>query len=174
MSTYEEELMSNASLAALREDLYTPKNLTTKDASLLKTIATNAIQNCESSINNINQMLNDLKLYKECLVDSINIEAETADIAIKYGSSPSQQAHTLPGVVTVPSMYNIEAVRVDNARMEELKETSEKASNQKQMMFSTIQADYREFNAHFKKLMYADNTFDQFALALNNKLNPNY
>jgi Ni,Fe-hydrogenase I large subunit len=167
-------LMSTPTLAPLKEDFYQPKNLTQRDATLLTTIAKNSITNVELAISNVTQYLNDLKLYKECMIDAINVESETADIAIKYATQPTQQTHTLPGVITSPPAYDLEAIKTDNDRMESLKELSDKAQKQKDIYIKLVQEDYKEFASHFRKILYCDKTFDAFCESLNVKTSQFY
>jgi Ni,Fe-hydrogenase I large subunit len=166
--------MSTQTLAPLREGFYQPKNFNERDKTILATIAKNSIVNVEMVIGAVTQLLSDIKIYKECLIDTINVEAETSDLSMKYANEPQTQPHVLPGVVTTPPHYNFDAIKTDNARMEQLKELSEKAATQKNMYVQIIQEDFKTFAAYFKKVMYSNSTLDQFCLSLDKNINKNY
>jgi len=161
-------------LIKMNEGIYEPKNLSKKDAELLKSISKNNINNAEFTLGTTTQFLSNLKLYKECLIDTINIQAEMIDLATKYAIEPPKQQYTLPGVISMPPSYDLEGLKTDNIRMEELKELRDKSTQQKELYLRIIQEDFREFLTHFKKLLYFSDTLDQFIASLNEKTNANY
>ena len=65
----------------LKEDFYVAKNLSGKDTKLLANLSTQNVSAITKAIAAATDLINNLKVYQACLVDSINIEAECADIS---------------------------------------------------------------------------------------------
>jgi hypothetical protein len=176
MKTHENIIGQNETLASLKlkEEIYAPQNLTSKDAQLLTTISKNLLKNVESTVGALSAMISNLKMYKEVMVDCINSEAETIDLTVKYASNVPQQVHSLPGIVNLPPAYNLESIKADNEKFENLKDVREKVEAQKDMYIKILEQEYKTVNAAFKKMLYNDSTFSIFIQSLNEKTNSNY
>jgi len=178
MTTNFNELREQPTLAPLNEDklteYYTPKNLPQKDASILATIAKTSVTAIESTIGSLSHLIQNLKIYKECMIDSINLQAESADISTKYGRDVPQQVNTLPGVINIPPSYDLQAIRSDNERMMAVKDQIEKADNQRDIYLRIAREDVRLFLASWKRLNLSNASFDEFIEGLNKSLNPSY
>jgi hypothetical protein len=174
MTSHEFDLLQNDTLAPLKEGLYQPVNLSGKDATLLTTISKNLLTNIDLTIGSISVMLSNLKMYKETMIDSINAEAESIDLSTRYASNPPRQTHSLPGVVTLPPSYDLNSIRSDHEKMEQIKDIREKTATQKDLYIKMLEQEFKTFNGNFKKLIYSDSTMSQFIESLNQKTNPNY
>jgi len=174
LKTHENEIMKNTTLAPpperLTEAFYNPTNLSQKDAVLLGTISKNLVTNTDSVISALNAMMSNLKMYKEVMIDSINAESEGIDLEMKYSKSPPQQSHSLPGVITLPPSYDLQAVKKDNARFEEVKEVREKVNKQRDLYIKLLQQEYKMFSQAFRRMLYNDSTFATFTDSLESKI----
>jgi Ni,Fe-hydrogenase I large subunit len=173
METYVNDLINSPSLAPLQE-LYNPKNLANTDSQILASISKSSIQAIESSIGSLAHLIDNLKIYKQCMIDSINLQAESADIATKYAVNAPSQSHTLPGIITTPQSYDLQSIKSDNERMEQVKSSKEKTLAQKKIYFRLAEEDVRVFLQAWKRLQYSDASFEEFILTLNDTINTNY
>lgn len=159
----------------LNEEFYTAKNLSGKDTKLLANLSTQNVSAISKAIAATTDLINNLKIYQSCLVDSINIEAECADISAKYGNEQKQYtSYTLPGVVTTPRQYDLDAIRKDSDRMKELSQERDKAASQKEAYLKLCREDVRVFLDAWKTLNFANSCFSEFISNVNAALNKNY
>jgi len=174
MNTHFNDLKEQETLAPLQEEkleeFYAPKNLTPKDASILATISKSSITAIESTIGTLSHLIQNLKIYKECIVDSINLQAESADITTKYSKEIPQQSHILPGIISVPQAYNLNDIKTDNERMLQIKTSKDKSMKQKDIYLRISQEDVRLFLSSWKRLNLANASFDEFVESLNMEL----
>jgi hypothetical protein len=108
------------------------------------------------------------------MIDSINIQAEQADMSSKYAKDIPQQSHILPGVVSMPNTYDIEDIRGDNERMFQIKDQIDKVRKQKEVYMRLSEEDVRLFLTAWKRLINTNLSFDEFIVALNAGINSNY
>jgi Ni,Fe-hydrogenase I large subunit len=176
METFINDLISQPTLAPLEglQEMYNPKNLADNDAKMLASISKSSINAIETSIGALNHLVENLNVYKQCMIDSINLQAESADIATKYAVSAPSASYTLPGIVTVPQSYDLQSIKSDNERMEQVKSNKEKAVSQKRIYFRLAEEDVRVFLQAWKRLAYSDASFEEFIEALNGSINKNY
>ena len=167
------ELKEQMTLAPLQE-FYAPKNINSKDAGLLATIAKSSVSSIESTIGTLTHLVQNLKIYKECMIDSINLQAESADIATQYSKEIPQQANTLPGVVATPALYDLNQIRSDNERMIQIKDQKDKVMAQKDIYMRMCSEDVRLFLSAWKRLNISNASFDEFVESLNKAINPSY
>lgn len=173
METKISDLINSSTLAPLKE-FYEPKNLANSDTKMLASIAQSSISAIESSIGALTHLIDNLKVYKQCFIDSINLQAESADIATKYSVSVPSQSHTLPGIISTPSSYDLNGIKSDNERMEQVKSTKDKVLQQKRIYFRMAEEDVRLFSQSWKRLQHSDISFEEFIEILNSNMNQNY
>ena len=173
MDSHFNDLKENKTLAPLQE-IYQSKNLSQKDSALLAQISKSAISSLNSTIGTLQHLLQNLTTYKECLVDRINLQAESADLATKYARDIPQQSHSLPGVISLPQAYNLDDIKADNSRMEQIKTLKDKAIKQKEIYLRLSEEDVRLFLMNWKRLNYSNASFDEFVESLNSEINQNY
>ena len=179
METFINDLVNQPTLAPLNEseqlqEIYQTKNLSQKDANLLAQISKSAITSLQSTIGSLQHLLANLQIYKECLIDGINLQAESADLISKYTRNIPQQSHTLPGVISLPPSYDLESIKTDNERLTQVKELKDKAIKQKEIYLRLSEEDVRLFLGSWKRLNYANASFDEFIESLNAELNQSY
>ena len=162
-------------MGKIKEDFYVAKNLSGKDNQLLENLSTQNVTAITKAIAAASDLINNLKIYQSCLVDSINIEAECADISAKYGNkSVDQTMYSLPGIVTTPRTYDLNAIRKDSDRMNELAQDREKAASQKESYLKLCREDVKVFLDSWKTLNFSNACFSEFIANVNAALNKNY
>ena len=157
-------LKENLTLAPLEklEEYYNPRNLNQKDAGILAAISKSSVSAIESAIGSLTHLISNLRIYKECMIDSINLQAESADIATKYTGDVPQQVNILPGVLSMPQTYDLTQIRTDNERMMAIKDQKDKAISQKDIYLRVAKEDVRLFIAAWKRLNISNASFDEF------------
>ena len=173
------KLANTSSLAGppkptLKEDLYKPEYFSDNDAKFLASLSRNNLEAIETAIGSLNHLIDNLKIYKRCMIDSINLQVESADIATKYGSRPVSQPYGLPGVINAPQAYDIQAIRKDNDRMESVKTMKEKCLHQKRIYHRMAEEDVKLFFQAWNRIQQSDLSFEEFIEALNGSINWNY
>jgi len=178
METFYNDLKNQNTLAPLEEasmtTIYAPKNLTQRDSSILARISQSSISAIETTIGSLTHLIQNLKIYKECMIDSINLQAESADISTKYGTDIPQQSNTLPGLNLLPQTFDLQDIRKDNERMMAMKDQKDKVMNQKDIYLRLANEDVRLFLSSWKRLNLSNSSFDEFIDGLHKGLNPNY
>jgi hypothetical protein len=179
MNTNFNDLRNNNTLAPLVEnkqlkEFYTPINMDQKDASILASISKSSVSAIEGAIGTLTHLVQNLKVYKECVIDSINLQAESTDISTKYARDIPSQSHTLPGIVSFPEPYNLNEIKSDNERMMQIKDGRDKAIKQKDIYLRIAQEDVRLFLGNWKRLNLANSSFDEFIESVNSQINDNY
>jgi Ni,Fe-hydrogenase I large subunit len=174
MNSDKEQLLNNVTLDNLKESFYAPQNLNQKDSSILASISQASIQSLESAMGVLSHLITNLKIYKECLIDSINLQAERVDISSKYAKDIPQQSHILPGIIQTPPDYDLVSIRSDNDRMLQIKDSVDKAVTQKEIYMRIAEEDVRLFLAAWKRLSYQNASLDQFIDSLSKTINENY
>jgi hypothetical protein len=170
MTAQQIALENTTTMAPLKEAVYTPQNLTQKDSMLLGTISGNLIKNTDMVISALQSMMSNLKMYKEVMIDAINSESESIDLEVKYQNNPPRQIHTLPGITTLPPSYDIQEIKSDNDRFEQMKELRDKSEKQRDLYVKLLQQEFKMFSQSFRRMLYNDNTLQVFVESLNKKM----
>lgn len=104
--------------------------------SLEKSNETNITQ----ALANISALQQSLTFYKGALKDFCDLSIEKAQLLAKYSKDTTGQSYNLPGVFASSyGGYNIEEMKKDNERIQEVLKLLEQAENQKDMYFKMVQ-----------------------------------
>lgn len=104
--------------------------------SLEKSNETNIVQ----ALANIKSLEQSLTLYKEALKDFCDLSVEKAQLLAKYSKDTTGQSYNLPGVFASSyGGYNIDQMKQDNQRIQEILSLLEQTENQKNMYFKMVQ-----------------------------------
>ena len=159
----------------LKQDWYKAKNLSGRDSQLLVELSTANIDAISKTIGALEALQKNLNIYKDCLVDSINLEVESADLASKYAQDMSyQNNYNLPGTISMPKSYDIDAVKADSARMIEIQKDRNKISSQADTYLNICKSQMKVFVENWKNLNYGSVSWKEFLMSLNNNINQNY
>jgi hypothetical protein len=156
-------LINTPTLAPIRE-FYQYNNLRNMEAQTLASIAKSSITSIEASIDSLAHLIENLKIYKQCMLDSINLQAESADTG-KYTVSTPSQSHTLPGIISIP-----QNIKSGSERIEQIKTDKEKALRQKRIYLRLVEKDSRLYFQSLKGLQHSDASFEEFLEILNNNI----
>jgi len=160
------ELRQQSTLAPL-EETYKTKYMPTKDANIMSSLSQSSIVALEQAMGTVTHLLSNLKVFKECFIENINLQAEKTDITTRYAKEPPRQSHTLPGVVSMPEPYDLQAIRTDNERIMEISDRIEKTQAQKDIYLKLSKEDVRLFLSAWNRLIYSNAAIDQFMESMN-------
>jgi len=174
MNSFYNDLINNNTLAPLQEEqlkeYYNPTSLGEHDIKILQSISHSSIRAIETTIGALTHLASNLKIYKDCMIASINLQAESADIATKYTKEIPQQSNILPGIVSAPQSFDLSAIRTDNERMMKIKKDKDKIQQQKDTYLRVAKEDVRLFLSAWKKLNISNAAFDEFIDSLNKQI----
>lgn len=102
--------------------------------------------------------------YKEALVDSVNLHNEQADLLAKYSRSQvAPNSYNLPSVFSSSmAAYDMDALRADNARVQELGEAVEESDKQKEIYYKMIMRNAGDFYRNIKKVSKTTLEIEQY------------
>ena len=152
-----DRLLNTPTMAPIKEYRQPDNN-----ARTLASIGKSSIASIESSIYTLTNLLENLRIYKQCVIDSINLQAESADTGGKYQISNYSQSHTLPGVLSVP--------QGTDERIEQVKSAKEQTLNQKRIYFRLVDKDSKQYFQSLKGMQNSDIAFEEFLEILNDNI----
>lgn len=159
----------------LKEDWYKAKNLNGRDSQLLVELSTTNIESISKAIAALEALKKNLNIYKECLTDSINLEAESADLASKYAQDNTYQNNfNLPGTVSLPQSYDIDSIKKDSQRMIDIQKDRNKIASQSDTYLNICKAQMKVFVENWKNINYGAVSWKEFIFSLNQNINQNY
>jgi hypothetical protein len=93
--------------------------------------------------------------FNETMTDYVNCAMEQYDIIQKYYYDDGQSGNyaPLPGIVSVPSSYDVNEVKSDNQRLEEIQGMLEQSEDQKNITQQLLQKDYEAVIESYKVLV---------------------
>ena len=98
---------------------YNPQNLTKRDTDNINSLTSQSVAAISKLMAAVQDLSNNVALYKECMVDYLNISTEALDIQSKYKSNnlngKGVGSGQLPGVYTQPQSYNMEEVKQETS-----------------------------------------------------------
>jgi hypothetical protein len=145
---------------------YIPTTINKKDALVLQTLKQNSQKNIDKALEDTQQLIQALKIYKEALADSQDIATEEADIICKYSTKPTLGSYNLPSIlIGSRADYDISAVKDDNKRLEDLKSMTTRANSQADMYLKIVLQNYHDLMAEIKKMELFKSNIEQ-ALSL--------
>ena len=156
-------------------NFYQAKNLSGRDSRLLAELSVQNLDSITKTIAALEALKKNLSIYKDCLVDSINLEAESADLASKYAQDMTyQNNYNLPGTVSMPQTYDIEAIKKDSSRMIDIQKDRGKVVQQADTYLNVCKAQMKVFIENWKNLNYGSVSWKEFIMSLNQNINQNY
>ena len=141
-----------------------------QNSQTLASIAKSSIASIESAIGALNNLVENIKIYKQCMIDSINLQAENQDSGSTNAVGTRYQYYNLPGVLQTDPAYYLQGIKPDGERMEEINATKEKALKQKRIFFRLVEKDSRHYFQALKGLQHSDASFEEFIEILNGNI----
>lgn len=145
------------------------------DAALLGSVSNANIDAISKCLAAMEVLKADLMVYKDVLVNSINLEAESADISSAYGQPPASPQYNLPGVYTnMPTPWDIDQIRADSQRMIDIQGQRNKVAAQSDLYLNKCKREMAVLIENWKNLSFNNLAWKDYLLTLNKGLNPAY
>ena len=154
---------------------YNPQNLTKRDTDNINSLTNQSVAAISKLMAAIQDLNNNIALYKECMVDYLNITIEALDIQSKYKSNnltgKGVGSGQLPGIYTQPQSYNMEEVKQDAARLEALTKEEDKVKSQRDNYLILCREDIKLIIEYWKTMNRSNLNFDNYIIELDKIIN---
>lgn len=154
---------------------FSPVNLSKRDTTNINALSNQSVAAISKLIAAIQDLNSNINLYKECMVDYLNISTEMLDIQNKYKSNglagKGVGSGNLPGVYTQPVSYNLEEVKADGDRLQALSEEESKVKTQRDNYLILCREDIKLIIEYWKAMNRSNINFDNYILELGKIIN---
>ena len=120
-----------------------------------------SINSIDSSIGVLSNLLENLKIYRQSMIDCFDLGAEKNNTA-----APPIQSHTLHGVVSFQQI-----LKSENDRINQTETDKEKAIQQKRIFWRLIENDFPLLIQLLKQLKNSDAYFEEFLEIIGGNIN---
>lgn len=118
---------------------YVVQNIDEKNSKVIEALRTGLKNNIEKCLKEIDSLKSSVSLYRDSVVDYVDLAVEKSDIVAKYSKANNAGTYNLPGVfASSASSYDLDAMRADNQRIEQVKSQYDIAEGQKDTYFKMI------------------------------------
>lgn len=154
---------------------YNPQNLSKRDTDNINSLTSQSVTAISKLMAAIQDLNSNINLYKECMVDYLNISTEVIDIQSKYKSNSLNGkgvgSGQLPGIYTQPQSYNLEEVKQDAARIEALNKEENKIKSQRDNYLILCREDIKLIIEYWKTMNRTNLNFDNYIIELDKIIN---
>lgn len=154
---------------------YNPQNLSKRDTDNINSLTNQSVAAIAKLMAAIQDLNNNIALYKECMVDYLNITTEALDIQSKYKSNhldgKGVGSGQLPGIYTQPQSYNMEEVKQDAAKLEALTKEEDKVKSQRDNYLILCREDIKLIIEYWKTMNRTNLNFDNYIIELDKIIN---
>lgn len=154
---------------------YNIQNLTKRDIDNINSLTNQSVTAISKLIAAIQDLNNNIALYKECMVDYLNITTEALDIQSKYKSNnlsgKGVGSGQLPGIYTQPQSYNMEEIKQDAAKLEALTKEEDKVKSQRDNYLILCREDIKLIIEYWKTMNRTNLNFDNYIIELDKIIN---
>lgn len=154
---------------------YNPQNLSKRDTDNINTLTNQSVTAISKLMAAIQDLNSNINLYKECMVDYLNISTEVIDIQSKYKSNSLNGkgvgSGQLPGIYTQPQSYNLEEIKQDAARIEALNKEENKIKSQRDNYLILCREDIKLIIEYWKTMNRTNLNFDNYIIELDKLIN---
>lgn len=118
---------------------YAVQNIDEKNQKVIEALRTGLKDNIEKCLKEIDSLKSAVSLYRDSITDYVDLSIEKSDIVAKYSKANNGGTYNLPGVfASSAGAYDIDAMRADNQRIEQVKSLYDVAEGQKDTYFKMI------------------------------------
>ena len=154
---------------------YNPQNLSKRDTDNINSLTNQSVAAIAKLMAAVQDLNNNVALYKECMVDYLNITTEALDIQSKYKSNNLEGkgvgSGQLPGIYTQPQSYNMEEVKQDAAKLEALTQEEDKVKSQRDNYLILCREDIKLIIEYWKTMNRTNLNFDNYIIELDKIIN---
>lgn len=154
---------------------YNPQNLSKRDTDNINSLTNQSVAAIAKLMAAVQDLNNNVALYKECMVDYLNITTEALDIQSKYKSNNLEGkgvgSGQLPGIYTQPQSYNMEEIKQDAAKLEALTKEEDKVKSQRDNYLILCREDIKLIIEYWKTMNRTNLNFDNYIIELDKIIN---
>lgn len=154
---------------------YNIQNLTKRDTDNINSLTTQSVAAISKLIAAIQDLNNNIALYKECMVDYLNLTTEVLDIQSKYKSNTLNGkgvgSGQLPGIYIQPRSYNMEEIKQDAIKLEALSKEENKVKSQRDNYLILCREDIKLIIEYWKTMNRSNLNFDNYIIELDKIIN---
>lgn len=123
----------------IEEAIYEPQSLDEKNVKVINALRLALAANIDDCLKEIDSLKTAVSYFKDAETDYIELSVEKNDIVSKYSKANNGGSYNLPGVfASSMGSYDLDAMRSDNKRSEEVLTLSQTAQNQKDTYFKMM------------------------------------
>lgn len=143
---------------------YKPENLDDRHVALLTSLRRSLTENVNKAIKEIDSLKSSVTLYGTSFNEYIDLAVEKQDCMAKYSKPVNQgNSYNLPGVfATSAGSYDIQEMRKDNARMEQLNNLTDVAEDQRDAFFKMMVRAQNEMKIYLSNIVRINNEIDVY------------
>ena len=123
----------------------------------IASIKKSCINSIDSSVGLLTNLLENLHIYRQSILDSFNLEAESINNDKNSTNTTTWQSHTLPGIISFP-----EIIKSESDKAQQVESNKEKLLQQKRLFFRFIENNYEHLLQSLKQLKYSDASYEEF------------
>lgn len=145
------------------EENYEAKNIDAKSSQVINALETALNSNIDKCLKEIDSLKSSVALYKESVGDYVDLSVENSDIVAKYSKANNGGTYNLPGVFASSSgSYDLDAMKADNQRIEQVKSLYNTAKNQRDTYFKMIVRAQNEMRLYLNAIARINNDIDVY------------
>lgn len=140
---------------------YAVQNIDQKNQQVIEALRTGLKSSIEKCLKEIDSLKSSVSLYRDAVSDYVDLSIEKSDIVAKYSKANNGGTYNLPGVfASSVGSYDINAMRADNQRIEQVKSLYEVAESQKDTYFKMIVRAQNEMKIYLTSIARINNDLD--------------
>lgn len=140
---------------------YAVQNIDQKNQQVIEALRTGLKSSIEKCLKEIDSLKSSVSLYRDAVSDYVDLSIEKSDIVAKYSKANNGGTYNLPGVfASSVGSYDINAMRADNQRIEQVKSLYEVAEGQKDTYFKMIVRAQNEMKIYLTSIARINNDLD--------------
>lgn len=137
---------------------YAVQNIDQKNQQVIEALRTGLKSSIEKCLKEIDSLKSSVSLYRDAVSDYVDLSIEKSDIVAKYSKANNGGTYNLPGVfASSVGSYDINAMRADNQRIEQVKSLYEVAEGQKDTYFKMIVRAQNEMKIYLTSIARINN-----------------
>ena len=140
---------------------YAVQNIDEKNQKVIDALRTGLKDNIEKCLKEIDSLKSAVSLYRDSITDYVDLSIEKSDIVAKYSKANNGSTYNLPGVfASSAGAYDLDAMRADNQRIEQVKSLYDVAEGQKDTYFKMIVRAQNEMKLYLTAIARINNDLE--------------
>lgn len=157
MNNFDEIIACDKSL----KEGYAVQNIDEKNQKVIEALRTGLKNSIEKCLKEIDSLKTAITFYRDSITDYVDLSIEKSDIVAKYSKANNGGTYNLPGVfASSVGAYDLDAMRADNKRIEQVKSLHSVAEGQKDTYFKMIVRAQNEMKLYLTAIARINNDIE--------------